>query len=45
MDLNFAREVSVFIWITYGRFRVLGCLEIWNLENGLIILGFISIAY
>ena len=42
---NFAWQVSGSIWITYGTNGDLGWLEVWNLENGLRILSFISIAY
>ena len=45
MTSDFALKLSGFIWVTYWPFGLLGCLEVWNLENGLRIMGFISIAY
>ena len=45
MPSNFSWQVSVSIWITYGTFDLLGTLEVSNLEIGLRILSFISIAY
>ena len=42
---NFGWQVSVSIWITYGRFDLLDTLEVSNLEIGLRILSFISIVY
>ena len=45
MAPNFDWQVSVSIWITYGTFELLGALEVPNLDIGLRILSFISIAY